>query len=311
VKQFGFVQRTFGFGILLLVLLSHGVAQAQRPARGKTPKKKVEKQVDPPPTVPTSPLDTALDLGEDFLNAAARLLGGDPYAAFRNARYSNDGLMSETDEARLGAFIDKDVRRHLRVTPTGQARLEQIGQRLVAASGRPALKFRFYVINDKALNAFAIPGGYVYATSGLLSVANDDELASVIGHEIGHVTARHGLKSVKHAQTIGQLAELLGGVAGTAGNDAKQFSAFAANIIGTGVLANHGREDEREADYLGLRFMAKAGFKPEAMITMFQRLQKMKDAEPGLLEAILNDHPDVDERIANTAYEIKLLRDGK
>jgi predicted Zn-dependent protease len=294
--------------LLLVVFFAPSVTQAQKGKRVKRAKP-AKAQETPPPAPPVgSPLETALEIGGDFLNSAARLLGGDPYAAFRENKYSNEGLLSEDDEARLGIFVDKEVKRRYRPTLTGQARLERIGQKLVKSSLRPDLTYRFFVVNSKEINALSVPGGFIYVTSALMNLANDDELASVVGHEIGHVTARHGLKSVKHAQALGQVAQLLGAVVGVAGNEARNFGVFASQIVNTGVLATHGREDEREADFLGLGTMTRAGYKPEAMITMFQRLQNMKESQPDILGSIFNDHPDVGERISNTAYEIKRMR---
>lgn len=302
------IHRSLWLSFLVLALLAPNVAQAQKGRKGKRAKP-VKTQEAPPPAPPAaSPVETVLEIGGDFINSAARLLGGDPYAAFRQNKYSNEGLLGETDEARLGMFVDKEVRQRYRPTLTGQARLDSIGQRLVKNSLRPDLKYRFFVVNSKEINALSIPGGYIYVTTALMNLANDDELASVVGHEIGHVTARHGLKSVKQAQALGQVAQLLGAVVGVAGNEARNFGVFASQIVSTGVLANHGREDEREADFLGLGAMTRAGFKPEAMITMFQRLENMKETQPDILGSIFNDHPDVGERISNTAYEIKKMR---
>jgi predicted Zn-dependent protease len=312
VKNFALSSK-LGFFALLALLLTFSAlpAQAQK-RRAKTQEKTPQKQEKPtetPPAPPAgSPLDTVIDIGGDFINSAARLLGGDPYSAFRQAKYTNEGLISEADEIRLATFIDKEVRKRYKVTATGQARLERIGQNIAKNSLRPDLKYRFFVIEDKEINALSIPGGYIYATTGLMNLANDDELASVIGHEVGHVTARHGLKSVKNAQTLGQVAGLLSEAAGVAGRDAQGFGVFASQIVSTGILATHGREHERESDFLGLHFMAKAGYKPEAMITMFQKLGKMKASQPDILGAIFNDHPDVGERISNTAFEIKKMR---
>ena len=207
------IKNSLWFSLLLVALLIPFTAQAQKGKRSKRAKSVRTQEAPPAPPV-GSPLETALEIGGDFINSAARLLGGDPYAAFRQSKYSNEGLLNETDEARLGFFVDREVRKRYTPTLTGQARLDSIGQRLVKNSLRPDLKYRFFVVNSKEINALSIPGGYIYVTTALMNLANDDELASVVGHEIGHVTARHGLKSVKHAQALGQVAQLLGAVVG-------------------------------------------------------------------------------------------------
>ena len=141
-----------------------------------------------------------------------------------------------------------------------------------------------------------------------MNLANDDELASVLAHEVGHVVARHSLKTIQQSQTLGGLANLFGSITGVAGETAGQLGTAAASIVASGLLAVHNREEEREADFLGVHAMAKAGFNPEGMITMFQKLQRINRENSDLLGSLFNDHPDVDERISNTRYEINRMR---
>lgn len=296
------------FSLMLLVLAggwSYETTAQRKPSKPRRAPKTAP--LPPPPT--GNPLDTAIEIGGDFLDTAARLLGSDPYGPFRGVQYSNDGLISETDEARVGVYVNGFVRRRYTVIKTGQDRLERIGQKLVAASPRKDLKFRFYVAQSSEINALSLPGGYVYVTTGLMKIADDDQLASVLGHEIGHIVARHGLKSIQHAQAVGQIRDLAATLAGLAGADAKDLAQTAGQLVSSGVLATHNRQEEREADYLGLHFMTDAGFNPEAMITMFQKVQDMSGKQPDLLGAIWRNHPDVSERISNTAFEIKKMRE--
>jgi predicted Zn-dependent protease len=253
-----------------------------------------------------SAISAVLTTGSTTLGEASRLFESDPYWQFRNARYSNEGLMSERDELRLGDQLNMEVSKKFQVVSEGQERANRIGQRVARSSPRPNLVYRFHIIRDKEINAFSGPGGHIYITTALMNLANDDELASVLSHEIGHVVARHSLKTLQQSQALGGLASLFGSLTGLAGDTAQELGTAAAQIVASGLLAVHNREEEREADFLGVHTMAQAGFNPQGMVTMFQKIQRV--GERDLLGAIFADHPEVDERIENTRYEIARMR---
>lgn len=253
-------------------------------------------------------ISALINLGSSVLDESTRPLQDDPYAEFRNARYSNNGLLSERDELRLGAQLHAEVIKKYRPITEGQERVNRIGQMVARTSQRPNLTYHFYVINAREINAFSDPGGYIYVTNSLMRLANDDELASVLSHEVGHVVARHSLKTLQNSQALGGLADLVGSITGIAGDTAQELGKNAAQIVGSGLLAVHSREEEREADFLGVRALPQAGFDPQGMVTMFQKLQRMSQSEPDLLGTLFSDHPDVKERIENTRYEISRLR---
>jgi len=255
-----------------------------------------------------SAISAVLTVGSNAVGEASRLLESDPYWQFRNARYSNDGLMSERDEARLGAQLDVEVSKRFKVVTEGQERANRIGQRVARSSLRPNITYRFHIIREKELNAFSGPGGHIYITTALMNLADDDELASVLSHEVSHVVARHSLKTIQQSRALGGLADLFGSLTGIAGNTAQELGTAAAQIVAGGLLAVHNREEEREADFLGVRAMAKAGYNPQGMVTMFQKIQRVGEKDSSLLGAIFADHPDVDERIENTRYEITRMR---
>lgn len=250
-------------------------------------------------------------IGSSILVEASRLLESDPYWQFRGARYSNAGLMSERDEIQLGNQLNVEFGKKFKIVSEGQARVNRIGQRVARASLRPGLNYTFHVIRDKELNAFSGPGGHIYVTTALINLATDEELASVLSHEVSHIVARHSLKTIQQSNTLGGLADLFGSVTGLAGVTAQEFGTAAARIVASGLLAVHNREEEREADYLGVRALAKAGYNPQAMITMFQRILSAGEKDSSILGTIFADHPDVQERIENTRYEINLMRSGK
>jgi predicted Zn-dependent protease len=255
-----------------------------------------------------SPVTSLFDLGASVLTSATRMVAaGDPYSQFRGARYTNAGLLSERDESRLGDQLHLEVRKKYEIVSDGQERVNRIGQRVARASLRPNLRYSFHVMQSKEINAFSGPGGHIYVTTAMLNLANDDELASVLAHEVGHVVARHSLKTIQQSQTLGGLANLFGSITGVAGETAGQLGTAAATIVASGLLAVHNREEEREADFLGVRTMVKAGYNPEGMITMFQKLLRVNRQNSDLLGSLFNDHPDAQERIDNTRYEINRM----
>ena len=295
-----FVRRQFLTFALALSLAPLTYAQSARRDQTATP------------VIPiTDAVSTALDIGSSILAPVSRTVQGDPYARFRNARYSNDGLISEQDEIELGRRLHQEISRRYQLTSTGQARVGRIGQAMARASRRPNITYRFYVVRSDEINAFSIPGGYVYATTGLLNLANDQELASVLSHEVAHIVARHSLKTYQQAQFFGGIADLVGSIAGIAGEGAGQLANTAARIAASPLLAAHSREEEREADFLGVRAMPDAGYDANAMISMFEKLQRQSRSNRDILGSIFSNHPDTEERISNTRYEVNRMQRGR
>lgn len=280
---------------LALLVASVSNATAQRPEKTE-------------PLTVGSTISAVLTLGSSAFNEASRLLESDPYWQFRHTSYSNEGLISERDEARLGNQLNVEVAKRFKLVREGQERANRIGQRVARASLRPNLVYHFHIISDKEINAFSGPGGHIYVTTALMNLADDDELASVLSHEVGHVVARHSLKTIQQSKALGSLANLFGSITGIAGDTAQEFGTAAAQIVAGGLLAVHNREEEREADFLGVHGMSKAGFNPQGMVTMFQKIQHVGEKDSNLLGAIFADHPDVDERIKNTRYEINRMK---
>jgi predicted Zn-dependent protease len=232
----------------------------------------------------------------------------DPYGEFRNARYSNAGLLNERDEVKLGTQLHREVTKKYRLTDVGLDRVERLGQRCARASLRPNMVYRFHVIQSREINGFSLPGGHVYITTALLKLANDNELASVLAHEVGHIAARHSLKTLKQSQEYDDIAKSLGELTGVAGDLARDLGVALGQIVAQGFLTVHTREEEREADFLGVRGMARAGFDPQGMVSMFQKLQRIEEQDANLLGTLFSDHPDAQERIDNTRYEIARMR---
>ncbi|MGB0505629.1 MAG: M48 family metalloprotease [Pikeienuella sp.] len=160
--------------------------------------------------------------------------------------------------------------------PAIRAYVRNLGQTLASKSEQPNEKWTFTVLDSPVVNAFALPGGYIYVTRGLIALANDEaELAGVIGHEIGHVTGAHGSKRQERA-TIAQLgilgATLLGAAAGL-DRDAVGAIGQLGGVVGQGYVANYSRGQEFEADTLGIRYIAKSGYDPLAGADFLESLQ--------------------------------------
>ena len=161
-----------------------------------------------------------------------------------------------------------------------QRYIEEVGNRVAAASHRPDLNYTFTVIDSAEINAFALPGGYVYVNRGLLAFMNSEaELAAVLGHEIAHITARHAVQRQGRGQ-LAKIAATVGGfataVATGSGYVGQQISDIASIWAQTG-LSGFGREQELEADRLGAEFIVSAGYEPQAVIDIITVLKNHDD----------------------------------
>lgn len=241
-------------------------------------------------------------------NTTASAQYDDPYADFRNARYSNFGLLKEQEEIKLGAQLHREVTKKYNLTDAGLARVTGLGQRCARASLRANLAYKFHVIQSREINGFSLPGGHIYITTALIRMASDDELGGVLCHEVGHIVARHSLKTLKKSKDYDDIANSLGELTGVAGSIARDLGVALGKMGGAFALTFHTRDEEREADFLGVRTMPGANLDPQGMITMFQKLQKIEERDSDLLGSLFSDHPDVQERIDNTRYEIARMR---
>lgn len=261
------------------------------------------------------------------LGAAAVAAQENVYDKFRGKTYSNEKLgISEQDEIKLGNEVHQQLlnpprqqnqqgdqqqqEKPLRLVQgtTLNRYVEDIGQRLARNSLRPNIPWNFYIVDDDSVNAFATLGGQVYVHLGLISrVRSEAQLASVIGHEIGHIVGRHGLENVKRAgdfKTQGAVigATILGAILG--GEAGAQAGNAIGSMVAGGRLMKHGREAEREADYLGLYNVEKTGYNTSGMTEMFQMLAELSKGGGGGLGSIMASHPPATERLSNTQREI-------
>lgn len=201
----------------------------------------------------------------------------------------------EAEEIEMGREADAEIvgAAGLYDDPELQEYVEELGQRLAAESERPNLPWSFQVLDDPAVNAFALPGGYVYITRGLIThMESEAELAGVIGHEIGHVTARHSVN-----QASKQMLAMIGlGVAAILSPELEDW-AGAATLGASLLFLKYGRDDERQADDLGLRYMSRSGYDPREMPGVFAVLDGVQQVEGGGgLPGWLSTHPDPGKR---------------
>lgn len=213
-------------------------------------------------------------------------------------------LVSLQEEWQLGQQLDRDISRQMRIVDDRAANeyLTLIGQRLVATTYYRQLPWRFRIVEDPAINAFAIPGGHLYVNTGLVKATdNVAELASVVAHELGHGVARHGTEMLTKQYGFSIVAGLV------LGNNPAIYQQILAQIVGGGVFAKYSRDAEREADRLGVQEMYDAGYDPTGMVTMFQELLAAQKSSPGALQKFFSSHPLTQDRIANARAQISQL----
>jgi len=188
--------------------------------------------------------------------------------------------------------------------------VEQMGRRLVAVSLRQDLEYQFFVVNTKEVNAFALPGGFIYVNRGLIETTdNESELAGVIGHEIGHVVGKHSLKQLSKKLL---LAGITVGAGLAISAKSKKWGDIVSIAGGIGVFfasLKYSRDDEREADWLGLTELHRAGYNPWGMVTFFEKLESQSGG--GRMPAFLSTHPLPRERKANMRQQIAELNLGE
>ncbi|MCA9653090.1 MAG: M48 family metalloprotease [Myxococcales bacterium] len=203
--------------------------------------------------------------------------------------------ISESEEIRLGTQNDEEVVAALGLYEDEelQGLVSEVGDKLAASSERPGLPWTFRVLDEPAVNAFALPGGYVYTTRGLLvHLGSEDELAAVLGHEIGHVTARHGVVQLRKTR----VAAASVGVFRVIDPNLRHVGGIAAGTAGLALL-KHSRDDEYEADSLGLRYAERAGYDRAATIAVFDVLVRVSQAEAGeRVPAWMSTHPEPELR---------------
>jgi predicted Zn-dependent protease len=214
-------------------------------------------------------------------------------------------LMTESDEIALGKQSDQEVSQSYGIYEDAElnAYVNQIGQRMAKLSHRPNLTYSFKVLDTPVINAFAVPGGYVYVTRGILSYMNNEaELAGVVGHEIGHVTARHTAQQYSRTQ----LAQLGLGVGAILSEKFRQYAGLAQ--FGASMLfLRFSRDNERQSDNLGVEYSTRAGYDANEMANFFETLERMNPgSDQSGLPGWFSTHPNPADRYNTVRKEAQI-----
>ena len=218
-------------------------------------------------------------------------------------------FLSSEEEVEIGRQAAEEVEREIRLydDPEVAVYVDSLGQALARHSRRPDLEYHIKVVDTDEVNAFALPGGWLYVNRGLMAAAeNESELAGVMGHEIGHVVGRHGARQISKQFGLAVLVELVAGGEGDpslARDIAGQFAQVGAGL----TLLKYGRDAEREADRFAVEETYGAGIDPNGTATFFEKLMAMHESEPEGVDRWFSTHPATAERIARVRAEIAKL----
>jgi predicted Zn-dependent protease len=218
-------------------------------------------------------------------------------------------LVSEEREIALGRDNDAEIRKEMGSYDDRalQEYVTTVGMKLAMNSERPNLPWHFTVLDTPAINAFALPGGYIYITRGILPYLDDEsQLAGVLGHEVGHVTARHSV-SQQSKSTLAQIGLIGGAIFAPGGQQLAQ-----AGSVGLGALfLKYGRDDEAQADQLGVRYASRSGWDPAGiprMLTTLGRIEEMSDSKG--VPNWLATHPPADDRVQRVQAAVREAEAG-
>jgi predicted Zn-dependent protease len=226
-------------------------------------------------------------------------------------------MMSEEEEIKIGEQVARQVLQQYRPYDNRELQdyVQAVGEKLAALGERPQLKYRFMVLDSEEVNAFAVPGGHIFVTRGLLAYLNSEaELAAVLGHEVGHIAARHAARQ----QSTAALTDILGKVAAIA--TGVQGADLLTGLLGTAFVRGYGRDMELEADHLGAEYMARAGYAREALLRVIGVLKDQETFEieqareegrkPQVYHGIFATHPDQDTRLKEAVGVLGELEPG-
>lgn len=217
---------------------------------------------------------------------------------------SNINIFSDAQEVQLGKQFSRQIEQEMKIysDPIVTAYIDQLGQHLANHSQRQNVVYHFKVVDTEVINAFAVPGGYLYVNIGLIRAAeNEAELAGVIGHEIGHVVGKHGVKQMTRQLGLTAVTQL------ALGENQGKIKQMVAGLTANGVLMKYSRDAEREADGYAVREMYDVGIDPEGLATFFEKLLKLQKGKPSKLQQMFSTHPPTAERINAVRSQIAQL----
>ncbi len=219
-------------------------------------------------------------------------------------------FFSEKDEFAIGQRYSNELNRRLALIGDAgvQPYVEALGARLIAASRKPDMTARFFVVNTREVNAFALPGGFIYVNRGLIDLADtEDQLAGVMAHELAHVIGRHGTKQMSK-QLL--LMGIVGGASALAGAKSDKWGSIIATAGGVGMMfatMKYSRNDEHQADALAAENLARAGYAPQGLVEFFERMDGSKAGRLERTMALLSTHPPASERVKNLRLQLAAL----
>ena len=219
------------------------------------------------------------------------------------------GSIGVEEEEQLGDAYAGEIAQQVSLIddPAAEAALAALASQIVAQADSTGRRYDFHLVDSDDANAFAIPGGHVYVNRGLIARADElSELMGVLGHEIAHVTERHGLEQAEKAQRTNLLVSLFYLITG---RDPGMLDQILIQGGGAAVFAKYGRDAEREADARAVGWLVAAGYHPEGMATFFEELLREQQHSPGAVEQWFSTHPTSEERIDNTRALIAGLGD--
>jgi predicted Zn-dependent protease len=213
-------------------------------------------------------------------------------------------LVSESEELRLGQELSQEIAKQgeLVADPLINAEVNAVGSHLVAVSMRPDYPYTFYVLKKEEVNAFAIPGGHMYVHTGLILEADREaELAAVMAHELGHAEKRHSTQQLSRYYGLSLITSVL------LGENPSQTKQIVSGLLGNMAIMKYSRDAEREADWIAVHLLYRAGYDPLALADFFRKLKTMGESRPGALESLFLSHPMTDDRIASVEAEVRRL----
>ncbi|OEU50641.1 MAG: hypothetical protein BA872_05885 [Desulfobacterales bacterium C00003060] len=225
--------------------------------------------------------------------------------------YASPLYMTTKEEEELGKEFMVNVRKYLTLIedPTIVNYVRSIGERIVAQHTSPPFEFEYYVVKEDVYNAFAAPGGHVFINSGLLAaMENEEELAGILAHELAHVFCRHISKRIEQSKKIGYvtLAGILAGI--FLGGSPELAGAITSGSIAAGksLALNYSREDERQADQIGFKYLTKAGYGGEGLLNVLRKIRSKRWFGPEHIPSYVTTHPAIEERMAYLDTRIQI-----
>jgi predicted Zn-dependent protease len=214
--------------------------------------------------------------------------------------------VSTQQEVALGADYARQINQQLPLIRDAATvnYITQLGNRIATANDPRGLRYTFYVVNSDQINAFAVPGGYIYVNRGVIERAsNESELAGVLGHEIGHVVERHSIQQMERAQGANTLLSILYGA--VLRRNPGTIEQAGVQVAGSAVFAGYSRAAESEADRDGVAFLTRVGISPRGLPSFFQKLLAEQHTNPSRVSQWFATHPTTQDRIAATTALIQ------